>query len=197
MSAIKSSVAQLNTRKELMSSEKMFNDIFRWILESAKKVQVHMSRKELYIFKNVFAAHLEIFYVIYLDCMDSSNDDMWKEIVNFYNANKENQILMFVWGKYLLASTENLSNKLENVPNDILTLCHTSPFDTLPMRKEFILQVLFDTFCNSDTYNESVKNTLLYTKIFSPWMRLLQLIDIDTSTDKLLLLEYIKSTCYI
>lgn len=188
---------------KLKISEEAFGTLFVQILRSAGKIQEFVGKEAFAnsapsIFKSLFAALVKMLFEIHLNCTESSNSGMWSEIENFYNSNRGNQILMLVWGGYLRLSTEKLANALKDKSNESTDLRGLAPFKGLEMKKEFMLQVLLDAFsCSESDYGkyEGVRNTPLYLKTFLPWMQLIKLIDVvDTSTDKQLLLQYIKST---
>lgn len=104
------------------------------------------------------------------------------------------------WKKTMVGETERLVEALLSITDlaefaDPLIL----PFKELPMRKEYVLQILLDAHCcKGDKKYEAVRQSSLYVESFEPWMCLFCLIEIPEEFDNAeIILNYCQSKGFV
>ena len=139
---------------------------------------------------------LEFLFIISLNNKDPETQNNMKEL---FKESDGNNLPILTWKVTVTEAVSNLSIALLNIkalgPFSDPSL---NPFEGLPIRKEYILQILYDAYNNTDDTNKyyDIRETEIYKDFFYPWIYLFHLIEptkiSDISSSIEIIIEYIR-----
>ena len=206
MGNIDACVKQFDSPKSREHYQKLAYHVFDSLLVATETTRTYLEDqkkgKELYFttesqaFLTFIETMVQYMFTLCIDPASGNDPRIWEKMKVFCSNFLSIQMLVLVWQRVIFESTNTLADYLYNLPEEeYKVFAELSPFDGLPMKREYTLQVLYDACCTDAGASKYkyVACTKLYG-IFESWMRLLKVLQIPSGfTNKLILLEYVKS----
>ena len=109
-----------------------------------------------------------------------NENTLCEKVREFYRENIKT--LVYLWGYLLVSVSKNLVRditKLSKEECDLFFASNIAPFGKLEMKKEYILQILYNAYKNpnDERYND-IRKTDIYMTMFSYWIKLLWVLEI-------------------
>jgi len=146
---------------------------------------------------NFIQTFMKLIFNICLNDNSSKDPLVWGRVKQLYRNFKESGVLIKAWKIRLEELTNTLTKQLKEISKetfDIFCDPQVLPFEGLPMRKEYVLQVLYDAFSCTDTKYAKVRLTQIYSCTFEFWMQFLSIIQFPKDFDnKVILADYFES----
>jgi hypothetical protein len=183
-------------KNELEVFSKFYNEVFTQTLETISKLQVNAKLpnvKDLTKYQQFIDILLNFFFSSSVSLRDCSG--VWVRIKELCMNYLDNLMILSKWKDLLLKETTKLVDTLLSI-EDLNKFLDPQilPFENLPMKKEYVLQVLIDAYYHKTDKYKTIHQTQLYLNIFDPWIHLLNLIEIPNNfSNKASMIKYCES----
>ena len=223
MNAIGTSLKRTDPIKGQEMCYKMHIHIFEVMLVSAERAGTYLAeeKKGSDAYFSASSQRLLSISELLITCMFNialspairNEQRIWNKMRDFCVHWLTTQVLILIWQQAVVDATSTLADSLAAMGNDdykVLSDANLAPFEGLPMKKEYSLQVLFNAHSamiqvpheEMQKFIETSKYKLVYQtsiyKSFDIWLNLLKLIQLPPGfKNKSILSEYIKSILFI
>eukprot|EP00826_Nyctotherus_ovalis_P050766 TRINITY_DN6263_c0_g3_i3.p1 TRINITY_DN6263_c0_g3~~TRINITY_DN6263_c0_g3_i3.p1 ORF type:complete len:160 (-),score=44.46 TRINITY_DN6263_c0_g3_i3:471-950(-) len=150
------------------------------------------------LFKKIVDILMKTEFYICLNPIVANNVRVWEKMEALCEKLVNNQAtkdgLVHIWQVAVVKCTIDLNTALIGINEEqfeVFKDFQVLPFEGLPMRKEYMLQVLFNAFANKhDPKYAKVVKSYLYADFFENWFKLLQLVKISLTLENSKILNF-------